>query len=466
MAVMSVAISVAPATGIASNRLTLAAWAPAFQDEMPRQETLPPKADPGDIGLRLTIDNVRRPENEFVLVSIDDEEPVVAKVYLETSRQYAVILPTGRLTAVPREKATKTDRPFESIEKDEFERELIEGKFKGFKTKSTRHYLFVYNTSELFADTTARILETMYPALYAYCRRQRIDVHEPETPLVVIMFRTDKEFQEYRRMPDGVLAYYNTLSNYVIMYEQSSLADAAPLLAVKQSISTVAHEGVHQILHNIGVQHRLSEWPAWISEGLPEFFAPTSIDRNIRWKGVGLVNDLRMHSLINRLRADDPSIANGGLIKQTINANQLNSDDYAASWALTYYLAKHQRRDFFAYLKDVSELLPLDNMGPSSEELFVKHFGDDFAGLQDKMLAMLSRERYVDPVENQPHYVVFFQSDSRRASVVTTSPSSVNDWRQQILASIPPAERATARFAVQIYGSRTEAKAAAQQRNR
>ena len=80
------------------------------------------------------------------------------------------------------------------------------------------------------------------------------------------------------------------------------MAEIAPDLAVKQSISTIAHEGVHQVLHNIGVQQRLSRWPMWISEGLPEYFAPTQVDERIRWKGVGLVNDLRLHSLVEYLR--------------------------------------------------------------------------------------------------------------------------------------------------------------------
>src|SRR5207244_578731 len=86
-------------------------------------------------------------------------------------------------------------------------------------------------------------------------------------------------------------------TNWVIMYEMSKLAEVAPEIALKQAVSTVAHEGVHQVLFNIGVQQRLSRWPMWISEGLPEYFAPTDVTKDIRWKGVGTVNDLRMSEL-------------------------------------------------------------------------------------------------------------------------------------------------------------------------
>ena len=111
------------------------------------------------------------------------------------------------------------------------------------------------------------------------------------------MFRTQEEFEKYREVPPGLVAYYNGLSNHVVMFEQSKLAEVAPELAFKQAISTIAHEGVHQVLHNIGVQKRLSRWPVWMSEGLAEYFAPTELDRRVRWKGVGLVNDLRLHEL-------------------------------------------------------------------------------------------------------------------------------------------------------------------------
>ena len=157
------------------------------------------------------------------------------------------------------------------------------------------------------------------------------------------MFRTQAEFDEFRRMPPGVAAYYNGVSNHVVMYEQSRLAEIAPDLAVKQSISTIAHEGVHQILHNIGVQQRLSDWPMWIGEGLPEYFAPTQVDKGVRWKGVGLVNDLRQYSLQQLLKEPQATQTPGALVEKTVQAEQLDSDGYALSWALVHYLARHSK---------------------------------------------------------------------------------------------------------------------------
>ena len=244
------------------------------------------------------------------------------------------------------------------------------------RLRTTRRYLYVYNTSEAFFKATSRILETMYPGLYNYCRRQKIKVKDPPFPLVVVMFRTQDEFEKYRKMPEGLVAYYNGLSNHVVLYEQSRLAEIAPELAFKQSISTIAHEGVHQVLHNIGVQQRLSQWPLWFSEGLAEYFAPTELGRRVRWKGVGLVNDLRLHELREYVKRNHREITNGQLTRRTVGAASLDSLGYATSWALVNYLAKHHREEFQDYLRRISQLGPLETTQPGS--VFVQFFGTDF----------------------------------------------------------------------------------------
>ena len=96
-----------------------------------------------------------------------------------------------------------------------------------------------------------------------------INTHDPEIPLVVIMFNTEAQFQAYsegQRVPHGAVAYYNMVNNHIVLHEESRLFASSPELARGQLLSTIAHEGAHQILHNIGVQQRLSMWPMWLTE--------------------------------------------------------------------------------------------------------------------------------------------------------------------------------------------------------
>jgi hypothetical protein len=343
-----------------------------------------------DLGAALANGPALSGDGRRVLVKDESGRLVVAKVHVKVDDRIAVLLPDGQLLWLPEREATATTRPFSPLKKDELITRLTDEEFPGFKKGTTKRYIYIYNTSDAFYEATHSILETMYPKLVSFCERQGLSVDEPELPMVVLMFRTETEFQQYRRMPSGVVAYYDILRNCVVMYEQSRLSEVAPQIAIKQSITTIAHEGVHQILHNIGVQQRLSRWPMWISEGLPEYCAPTSVDRRIRWKGVGTVNDLRMHSLQDVLRSFAPGQkSDGSLVRQTITAERLDADGYAVAWALTFYLAKSRPDDFAAYLQAVSVSKPLAEPKRNQLDVFQEHFGDDLGEIQDKMLAAL-----------------------------------------------------------------------------
>ena len=419
-----------------------------------------PKADPRDMGLILPRGIPQPGLDRRVVVRTDDGEAVVAKVYLEIGDRFVLLLPDGRLTSLPQLEATLTDRPFEPATKKKIAGDLVKRKFKGFKTRTTNHYLYVYNTSQAFFEATSRILETMYPNLVAYCKRQKLDMHTPETPLIVIMFHTEDEFSRYRKMSNQVAAYYNEVNNYVVMYEQSSLAAMAPNIAIKQSISTIAHEGVHQILYNTGAQQRLSAWPMWISEGLPEFFAPTSLRRRVRWAGLGQVNQLRLHALVVQFK-EQPLAGDGSWLRKTIAAKKLDSNGYAAAWAVTHFLAKTHKPQFSAYVHEVSQQRPLEAAAESSQ-LFEKHFGTDYAALEAGVAKHLGRLPYVDPIANQPHFVAALETPARRLLMMSTSPAVIQEWHARLLANTPVNVRKFSRFNVEVYPTRALAVQAVQ----
>ena len=271
---------------------------------------------------------------------------------------------------------------------------------------------------------------------------------EPEFPLVVVMFRTKQEFQAYREMPEGMLAYYNGVNNRVFMYQYSDVNKNAPLIAAKQATSTVAHEGVHQILHNIGVQKRLSAWPLWISEGLAEYFAPTSSGLRSKWKGVGRPNELRMRELFLQLKSR-PHIGDGSLIEAAVTAKEFDSVDYAVSWSLVHFLLTKHRDEFMDYLRDVSQDLPLE---PVSKELqrFSKHFGYGLGKLERDMVRHIRSLPYTDPVANQPYYLVTAVAGSRKQATVTSS-VELNRVKQEMLLKMPLKSRPKTVFQVRRF---------------
>lgn len=417
-----------------------------------------PQADPRDQTLIVPKTGiVRRGQGQRVTVTDRDAHELTALVHAEVGDRRLVILPGGRLESVMADQTEPTSERFRPATKEEIAAEL---KLKGlakFKTRATARYVYVYNTSEDFYKGTSRILETMYPAILAYFKRLKIPVHDPPVPLVAVMFRTEEEFQKFEPIPQGVAAYYSGVTNHIVMYEQSKLVEVAPELAVRQAIGTIAHEGIHQILHNIGVQERLSVWPLWTSEGLAEYFAPTSVDKRLRWKGVGVPNDLRMHELQKFLA--QPARERGQMVEQTVGAARLTSAGYAAAWGLTHYLASRQKEKFHAYLHEVARLGPLEPAGASagaaeSKKLFVQFFGSDFGAIEDALVKHLQGLPYSDPIANQTHYVVLLDTAAMRSASVTSSPAAVRKWQEETLIKIPPAGRARANFRIMPFANR------------
>jgi hypothetical protein len=434
----------------------------------------PTTANPRDFGLNLAPGVVAPGENQAVTTTDDSEHPVVGRIHVRVGAGAIVLLPNGELVARREGQFTPTDRKFEPLDKDKFAARLA-SEFPGFRTKSSNHYIYVYDTSDEFQFGTSRILETMLPGIKNWADSCHIDVKNPPLPLVVVMFRTESEFQRYRRMPSGVVAYYDPVTNRVFVYEQSRLAQVRPDLALGQAISTIAHEGVHQILHNIGVQQRLSIWPMWLSEGLAEFFAPTTIDAKLKWKGAGQINDLRMYELEQYVRGNSAADNNGELVEHTVLAGRLTSTGYAAAWALVHYLSKYKRSELLSLVRESSQIGPLTgatditSLGVVREnrDVFVAKIGDNFKDLESRLIAHLKKQPYTDPFSDAPHFVATFVSSSGRRSQKNAntfhSLPLASKWVSDMREKLPDTDRPSAQAEIRQFPNRTQADAFARQ---
>ena len=116
---------------------------------------------------------------------------------------------------------------------------------------------------------------------------------------------------------------------------------------------TVAHEGAHQILSNIGLQPRPCAWPQWLVEGLAEDCATTvTTKKGIVWRGMAAINSMHMATL-RELNdplsceiegAESRPIQVAGRHPMTQTESLLLVPRYSTrlrqAWALTHYLAK------------------------------------------------------------------------------------------------------------------------------
>jgi len=444
---------------------------PALATAQPRKDEIQPR----EHGFDIPPGRVSHPENLRVLTDDEDGKPVVGKIHAVIGEHRIVFLPDGRLVDRHRDQSPETERPFAPATAEDVERNLKAVLGKGFATQTTKHYVYAYNCSDRFAFGTRQILESMRPGVTSYVQKMRIETHAPHVPLVAIMFRTEAQFQRHRRMPTGVVAYYDTLTNHIVMYEESRSFRTAPELAIQQAISTIAHEGAHQILHNIGVQSRLSRWPMWLTEGLAEYFAPTTFGRRMKWKGAGQVNDLRMLELEIYIKSRPGDDVGGEMISDTVSAAKLTSTGYAAAWSLTRFLAKTKRNQFAAYVRETAKLKPFQGdydvvapgIVPQHLTLFKKHFGDELPALENRLAAHLKKQPYTDPFAEYPHFVATIAVREGRRVIrdanVFHSAELANVWIEESIKKFPDVQRSTAQRNVGKARNRLLAEQAARQ---
>jgi len=178
-------------------------------------------------------------------------------------------------------------------------------------------------------------------------------------------------------------------------------------------------------------------------------------------------NDLRMHELARYMEVRGDTAAKGEIVDQVIGAQRLTSSGYAAAWSLTHYLASRQKEKFHNYLREVAQFGPLEpreeRAGVESRRLFLKHFGDDYAALEQGLVTHLKSLPYVDPIANQTHYVVLLDSTTRRTAGVTTSPAGARKFQEETLTKLPAPLRAATRFQIMPFANKQLAERYAEQ---
>ena len=205
----------------------------------------------------------------------------------------AVILPDGRdrLARGP----GRHRRPFVPLTIDEMRRVAL-GRPRIRHVPGppdATHYLVFYQGSRSSPRPSAELLERLHDGLTGTLKKNGLPVAPIEFPLVAVIFATEDEFRASRRVAPEVQAYYEILSNRIYFYEKSRRDQESPEVSALRKPQTVAHEGTHQILHNVGLQPRLSDWPLWLVEGLAEYCSPPKVTKKGASTGPGSARPTR-----------------------------------------------------------------------------------------------------------------------------------------------------------------------------
>jgi hypothetical protein len=139
----------------------------------------------------------------------------------------------GVLWPVPKEELIdrrKDDKPFLPLSREELAKKITADLPDGFRIHSTKHYLVCYNTSPAYAEWVGGLYERLFAAFYNYWQRRKVELKEPEFPLVALVFDSQPTYARYARTELGdatktIIGYYSLKSNQVNMYDLTGIEE-------------------------------------------------------------------------------------------------------------------------------------------------------------------------------------------------------------------------------------------------
>lgn len=346
---------------------------------------------------------------DHVTLRRDGREEVVSGQVLVTAEDGGIMVmaPNGTLwTVEPKDLVAqkKDSEPFHPLSRDELSSELLSELPAGFEIHATHHYLICHDTSREYAAWCGALFERLYMAFTNFWTRKGFKLHEPEFPLVAIVFGNRESYAQYAhpelgKMAESIVGYYSLRSNRVMMYDLTGIdslraagdrrGTAAQINRVlarpeaEQVVATIIHEATHQIAFNSGLQTRLADIPLWVSEGIAVYFETPDLQSAKGWRTIGAVNGSRL-AVFRKYLAQRPNTSLKSLISDDKRFRDATSalDAYAEAWALNYYLLQKHPRQYVAYLQMLSEKKQLIWDDPETRlKEFQAAFGDNLGEL-------------------------------------------------------------------------------------
>jgi hypothetical protein len=330
-----------------------------------------------------------------LLVDLDDRQ--VEGSPLAWSREHLFLL--GRdgqlLDIVPKAslKYRKTSSYFSSLSHADM-RGALEREFAGqLEVTATGHYLVAHPFGK--GQEWAAKFEVLYRSCVNYFTLHGLRVHEPDFPLVAIVWPNHDAFQRHAA-PQGlsssanVLGFYSPVSNRVNLYDQASGGNNKRVW--RENEATIIHEATHQMAFNIGVHNRFSVTPKWLAEGLGTMFEARGV---WDWRNYPQLTDRINHDRLRQFRqwqkSSRPATAFASLLASDRAFQSNPSAAYAESWAWVLFLTETYPQKFSQYVQRTAERPNFEEY-PLARRVadFTAVFGEDLRLLDSHFLRWIA----------------------------------------------------------------------------
>lgn len=346
---------------------------------------------------------------EFIYLDERQQEQTIQAAQILEAQDGGVVMLTrdGRLlTATPQQlkKKRSLDQDFAPLNLPELKQQLIAEYGSDFSVTQTKHFTICSQAGKRYSKWCSYLFERLYNVLHNYWDSKGLPLHDPEVPLIAVIFKDRANFEQYASQVLGkdsaaVHGFYSTQSNRMVLYdltatpnEPPAFTDADILRKLRKSpfnIATIIHECTHQIAFNVGLHTRFADNPLWLTEGMATYFETPDLRSKTGWRTVGKPNPWRLRQFQDYARSRRPADSLQTLIMtdQRFQDPEKVLDTYSEAWAFSYFLIKTKRKLYQEYLGLIASKKPLIWSTPEERlKDFQSVFGNDFSRLNQQFL--------------------------------------------------------------------------------
>ena len=262
----------------------------------------------------------------------------------------------------------------------------------------TEHFRVLHTPDADWAPEVGVWLEHLLTRFVAVSQRNGFAPRPPAAPMTWVCLSDAAAYEMYNSKfengcPHDRKSYYSSRTRCVVLlHREDSIAPVEPPVdgSVRSDIrksARIAHEAVHQLSYNTGIQTRGVMYPLWVSEGLATFYEGALLSSD----DASDDNSGRRERLVSAYRSGR-LISLDKFIAMTQVPSEANARDdfYAECWGLMSFLVGKEGRGLREYLG----LLTVLRAGLRSSAALRREFAQVFG----------------DPVELEPRWRTYVES--------------------------------------------------------
>jgi hypothetical protein len=268
-----------------------------------------------------------------------------------------------------------------------------------YSTRTSEHFLVVYNTDHRWAQERCDVLDRTHRRFYEAFEAAGFSPRPLPDKLVCVMFERSQQFERYAMSADRInmswsRGYYSARTNRVAFFDERgeqanaggdtgdngnsmTLLSATPKDSDTDSdalnLAKTTHEAAHQIAFNSGLQTRGVMYPLWVSEGLATCF---ELEPDGRF-GPEYDNATRRRHLLTALnRGELVSLSElAGMSKLPTNDARRVTVTYAQSWGMFKFLFERRPEQLRQYLATLAAMPAGARSSDALRQEFLNAFG-------------------------------------------------------------------------------------------